>query len=42
MAMAYAVMGLRIPGIAVRDPACVAKSFPTFWELWGSLFEDPE
>ena len=40
MAMAYAVMGIRIPGITVRNPACVAKSFPSFWDLWGSIFEE--
>ena len=31
MAMAFAVMGLGIPGVEISDPACVAKSFPRFF-----------
>ncbi|MCA9283673.1 MAG: 3-phosphoshikimate 1-carboxyvinyltransferase [Phycisphaerales bacterium] len=31
MAMAFAVLGLARPGIAIRDPECVAKSYPGFW-----------
>lgn len=31
MAMSLALIGLRRPNIAVRDPACVAKTYPTFW-----------
>lgn len=32
IAMAFAVTGLRAPGIAVADPGCVAKTFPEFFE----------
>ncbi|MDR7518342.1 MAG: 3-phosphoshikimate 1-carboxyvinyltransferase [Armatimonadota bacterium] len=32
LAMAFAVAGLRAPGIAIADPACVAKTFPDFFE----------
>ncbi|HET8945887.1 MAG TPA: 3-phosphoshikimate 1-carboxyvinyltransferase, partial [Candidatus Polarisedimenticolia bacterium] len=32
MAMAFAVAGLRVPGTTVLDPACVAKSYPGFWD----------
>jgi 3-phosphoshikimate 1-carboxyvinyltransferase len=32
MAMAFAVAGLRVPGLAVVNPGCVTKSFPDFWE----------
>jgi 3-phosphoshikimate 1-carboxyvinyltransferase len=32
IAMAFAVTGLRAPGIAVADPGCVAKTFPDFFE----------
>jgi len=39
MAMAFAVMGLRIPGTVVLDPGCVAKSFPGFFETLESLLE---
>jgi 3-phosphoshikimate 1-carboxyvinyltransferase len=31
MAMCFAVLGLAVPGIRVRDPACVAKTFPNFF-----------
>ena len=33
MAMALALLGLRVPGIAITDPACVAKTFPGYWRL---------
>lgn len=32
MAMAAGLAGLRDPGLQVEDRACVAKSFPGFWE----------
>jgi 3-phosphoshikimate 1-carboxyvinyltransferase len=32
MAMSFAVLGLRVPGMRIRDPGCVRKSFPGFWE----------
>lgn len=32
MAMSMAVAGLRVAGVKIRDEACVAKSFPDFWE----------
>jgi 3-phosphoshikimate 1-carboxyvinyltransferase len=32
MAMAFAVAGLRVPGVVIADPGCVSKSFPAFWE----------
>jgi 3-phosphoshikimate 1-carboxyvinyltransferase len=32
IAMAFAVTGLRSPGIAIADPGCVAKTFPDFFE----------
>ena len=31
MAMALALTGLRRPGVVIRDPACVSKTYPTFW-----------
>ena len=37
MAMAFAIAGLRIPGVIIRDPACVSKSFPAFWDLLDGL-----
>jgi len=38
MAMSFAVAGLRVPGVAINDPGCVAKTFPDFWERWGKAF----
>jgi 3-phosphoshikimate 1-carboxyvinyltransferase len=32
LAMAFAVAGLRVPGISIGNPDCVKKSFPGFWK----------
>jgi 3-phosphoshikimate 1-carboxyvinyltransferase len=37
MAMACALVGLRVPGVVITDPDCVRKSFPQFWVQLGSL-----
>ncbi len=37
MAMAFALLGLAWPGMAVRDPGCVAKTFPGYWDLLDAL-----
>ncbi|MGC8723490.1 MAG: 3-phosphoshikimate 1-carboxyvinyltransferase [Acidobacteriota bacterium] len=37
MAMAFAVMGLRISGTRISQPSCVAKSFPDFFQVLESL-----
>jgi 3-phosphoshikimate 1-carboxyvinyltransferase len=37
IAMAFFLAGLRIKGIKIRNPDCVAKSFPNFWEIWEGL-----
>ncbi len=39
IAMCFAVAGLRVPGLVIQDPACVAKSFPDFWDRWHSMLE---
>jgi 3-phosphoshikimate 1-carboxyvinyltransferase len=31
IAMSFAVLGLAIPGIDIKDESCVDKSFPGFW-----------
>lgn len=31
MAMSLALIGLRIPGIKIKNPECVNKSFPGYW-----------
>lgn len=32
MAMSMALLGLKTPGIVIREPACVAKTYPGFFE----------
>jgi 3-phosphoshikimate 1-carboxyvinyltransferase len=32
MAMCFATLGLRIPGIRIKNPACVKKTFPNFFQ----------
>ena len=32
MAMSFAVVGLRSPGIVIRNPSCVSKTFPDFFK----------
>ncbi|MCS6829505.1 MAG: 3-phosphoshikimate 1-carboxyvinyltransferase [bacterium] len=32
IAMAFALIGLRVPGIVIADPECVQKTFPNFFE----------
>lgn len=34
LAMSLAVVGLKVPGVGIKNPACVNKSFPQFWDLW--------
>jgi 3-phosphoshikimate 1-carboxyvinyltransferase len=37
MAMAFALIGLRAPGITIENPDCVAKTFPGYWDVLESL-----
>jgi 3-phosphoshikimate 1-carboxyvinyltransferase len=37
MAMAFALIGLRVPGIAIEHPDCVAKTFPDYWDVLAAL-----
>jgi 3-phosphoshikimate 1-carboxyvinyltransferase len=37
MAMAFALVGLRVDGVEIADPRCVAKTFPGFWDALASL-----
>ena len=32
MAMSFALAGLRVPGVTILDPSCVAKTYPGFWD----------
>jgi 3-phosphoshikimate 1-carboxyvinyltransferase len=31
MAMSFALVGLKVPGVVIRNPGCVAKTYPGFW-----------
>lgn len=37
LAMSLAVVGLKVPGVKIRNEDCVNKSLPQFWKLWDSL-----
>ncbi len=37
MAMSFAVAGLFINGIKIRDPGCVSKSYPNFWNDFSKI-----
>jgi len=32
IAMCFAILGLKVPGIKIRNPACVKKTFPNFFQ----------
>ena len=37
MAMAFAIAGLKLNGVTIRKPECVAKTFPDFFDVFGTL-----
>ncbi|CAN5792382.1 3-phosphoshikimate 1-carboxyvinyltransferase [soil metagenome] len=39
MAMALALVGLRRPNVEIRNPGCVAKTYPTFWRDLARLYD---
>lgn len=39
MAMSFAVAGLKIPGVKIKNPQCVDKSFPDFFDRFQTLYE---
>ncbi|MGG7516459.1 3-phosphoshikimate 1-carboxyvinyltransferase [Allorhizobium undicola] len=44
IAMSFALAGLKISGITILDPGCVAKTYPDYWDALASLgvaFEKP-
>ena len=41
MAMSFALLGLMVPGIEIADPDCVAKTFPTYFQVLDTLRRDP-
>jgi 3-phosphoshikimate 1-carboxyvinyltransferase len=40
MAMAFAVTGLKAPGIVIKDPGCTAKTFPDYFTRFCQLLEN--
>jgi 3-phosphoshikimate 1-carboxyvinyltransferase len=37
MAMAFALAGLRVPGVVILDPACVSKSWPGYFDVFARI-----
>jgi 3-phosphoshikimate 1-carboxyvinyltransferase len=37
IAMSFALAGLKVGGVTILDPACVAKTYPDYWRALGSL-----
>lgn len=37
VAMSFGLVGLRVPGIVIRDPDCVSKSWPSYFEALEKL-----
>ncbi|MEA5602531.1 3-phosphoshikimate 1-carboxyvinyltransferase [Nostoc sp. UHCC 0252] len=40
MAMAFAVTGLKVPGIIIKDPGCTAKTFPDYFTRFFKMLEE--
>lgn len=38
IAMSFAVAGLIVPGVRIKEEGCVVKSFPDFWERFELLY----
>ncbi len=38
MAMSMALIGLSVPGVIIRNPGCVAKTYPGFWRDFAKTF----
>jgi 3-phosphoshikimate 1-carboxyvinyltransferase len=39
IAMSFAIAGLNVPGICIRNESCVEKSFPAFWQVFEGLYQ---
>ena len=37
MAMAFALAGLRVPGVIILEPSCVSKSWPGYFDAFARL-----
>jgi len=38
IAMSFAILGLAVPGMIIKNPTCVDKSFPGFWKELDKLY----
>ena len=41
MAMSFALLGLKTPGIVIKAPDCVNKTYPRFWDDWAKVTGKP-
>ena len=39
MAMSLALVAMRTPGVAIKDPACVAKTYPSFFNDLATIYD---
>jgi len=39
IAMSFAIAGLNVPGVSIRNESCVEKSFPAFWQVFEELYQ---
>ena len=37
IAMSFSVIGLKVPGIRIKNPSCVNKTFPTYFDVLAAL-----
>ena len=42
IAMAFAITGLKLPGVRIENPACVAKTYPEFFDDLARLHQNDE
>jgi 3-phosphoshikimate 1-carboxyvinyltransferase len=42
MAMSFAILGTRVPGMRIGTPECVSKSYPTFFDQLRALYPSDE
>lgn len=38
IAMSMALIGLKVPGVVIKNPGCVAKTYPGYWEDFQKLY----
>ena len=40
--MSLALVGLKVPGMVIRDPGCTAKTYPGFWGVFKNVGGETE